>query len=134
MRVVDRRGDGCDGRGVVTVRLEGKTAIVTGGARGIGCAIVRRFAREGASVAIVDSSAPSNLDELMRSCALANRDALWIEGDVGNPDIHELIVKRTIERYGRLDVLVNNAGIQVREPFLEARVETWDRIFSVRPL
>jgi glucose 1-dehydrogenase len=113
------------------MRLEGKTAIVTGGARGIGCAIVTRFACEGASVVIVDSSAPSNLEELMRNCAESGRPALWIEADIGNPDGHELILQRTLERYGRLDVLVNNAGVQIRESFLDAQVETWDRVLAV---
>jgi glucose 1-dehydrogenase len=113
------------------MRLAGKVAIVTGGARGIGRAIVARFACEGASVAIVDCSAPADLDELMRSCAATGRDALWIEADVGNPSAHDLILQGTIERYGRLDVLVNNAGMQIREPFLDARVESWDRVFDV---
>lgn len=113
------------------MRLEGKSAIVTGGARGIGAAIVRQFAREGASMVIVGRSAPSDLDMLIQFCADAGRPPLWIEADISNIDLHEQIVRRTVERFGRLDVLVNNAGIQIRERFLEARVESWDRIFGV---
>jgi glucose 1-dehydrogenase len=113
------------------MRLENKAAIVTGGARGIGAAIVRQFAQEGASVTIVDCSAPPNLDALMQNCAESGRPPLWIESDIASPEVHEPIVRRTIERFGKLDILVNNAGIQIRESFLEARPETWDRIFGV---
>jgi glucose 1-dehydrogenase len=106
------------------VRLAGKVAIVTGGARGIGAAIVQTFAREGACVAIVDCLAPALPND-------AARLPLWIQADVADLDAHGQIVRCTLERFGRLDVLVNNAGIQIRESFLEARPESWDRIFGV---
>jgi len=104
------------------MRLEGKVAIVTGGSGGIGAAIVSRFVREGASVTIVDTSEPSNR---------ADAGTPWIEADIANPDVYGLIVRECLDRYGKLDVLVNNAGIQIREPFLEAKVESWNRIFAV---
>jgi len=113
------------------MRLEGKAAIVTGGARGIGAAITQRFAREGAAVAIVDRSAPSDLDVLIEDCAAGGRPPRWIEADIGDADVHGMIVRSTVERLGKLDILVNNAGMQIREPFLEACVESWDRIFGV---
>lgn len=113
------------------MRLERKVAIVTGGARGIGAAIVRRFAQEGAAVTIVDCSASAELGGLMQICADCGREALWIKGDIADLEIHERIVGQTLERFGEVHLLVNNAGIQIREPFAQARVESWDRIFGV---
>jgi glucose 1-dehydrogenase len=106
------------------MRLEGKVAIVTGGAGGIGAAIVRRFAHEGAAVTIVDCSAPESREDHPVK-------PLWVQVDIADCAGHDQIIRRTVEHFGHLDILVNNAGVQIRESFLEARMESWDRIFGV---
>lgn len=106
------------------MKLQGKVAIVTGGSGGIGAAIVRRFAREGAAVVIADYSVPSFAEK-------HQVEPFWIQADVADCARHEQIVNCAVERFGKLDILVNNAGVQVREEFLKANIESWDRIFGV---
>lgn len=99
------------------MRLAGRVAIVTGGARGIGAAIAAAFEREGASVLIADRLPPP--------CGA------FVEADIGDLSTHQRVISVALDRFGKLDVLVNNAGIQIREPFLEARAESWDQTFAV---
>jgi NAD(P)-dependent dehydrogenase (short-subunit alcohol dehydrogenase family) len=102
--------------------LTEKTALVTGGQRGIGAAIARRLARDGAYVWI------DAVEELDRAAALANEiGGQAIEADVSD---HEAVAGM-IERIGPLDVLVNNAADQTHQPLLEIERETWDRILAV---
>lgn len=107
------------------MRLEGKTAIVTGGAKGIGAAIVRRFVDEGANVAFVDSDAQAG-----RSLQAGER-TLFIEGDLTKRDFPAEAVATAVARFGQLDILVNNAGITHIAPFLEVEEEDFDRVLAV---
>lgn len=110
-------------------RLPGKRAIVTGAGRGIGKAIARKFLEEGARVLICDivparvTQAVSDLSSLGQIEGLA--------GDVTDPAFCQALIARARERFGGLDVLVNNAGVAVFEPFLEHSIETWDRTLQV---
>ncbi|MEI2455234.1 SDR family oxidoreductase [Lysobacter firmicutimachus] len=99
-------------------RLKDKVAIVTGGDSGIGRAVAVHFAREGADVAIAYLNEESDAEETERLVRKEGRQCLRIAGDVGDPEHCREIVRRTVEAYGRVDVLVNNAAEQhkVEEP------------------
>jgi acetoacetyl-CoA reductase len=91
--------------------LDGMVAIVTGGGRGIGREIVLRLAREGCRVAINCHGSVSEADELAEGVTAAGGDAIVLPGSIADRATGRLLAQRTIERFGRIDVLVNNAGI-----------------------
>ena len=109
------------------MRLEGKVAVVTGAARGIGAACARRFAAEGAAVVLADI-----LEELGETTAQAIRDdggsAEFIACDTGDSAQARALIERTVSRHGRIDVLVNNAGIFTIADFLDVTEEDFDRV------
>jgi acetoin reductase-like protein len=111
-------------------RLEEKVALVTGGARGIGAAIAARLADEGAAVAVTAlhaDSARRAADELV---ARGGR-AIAIAGDVADEADARRAVEETVRAFGRLDVMVNNAGAIAIGPVVETSAETWDRVMAV---
>ena len=107
------------------MRLQGKTALVTGGAKGIGAAIVQRFAAEGASVAFVDA------DETAGHALSGDTGTLFVPGDVTRRGLAAQAVAAAVERFGRLDILVNNAGITHAAPFLDLDEADFDRVLAV---
>lgn len=112
------------------MRLQNKVAIVTGGAGGIGAATARAFAREGAQVVVVDVNG-SVAQEVAQSISAAGGTALAVQADVSSePDI-ERVVATTVERFGGVDVVFNNAGIIRRTTALDISVEEWDKVFGV---
>jgi NAD(P)-dependent dehydrogenase (short-subunit alcohol dehydrogenase family) len=112
-------------------RLTGKRAVVTGSAMGLGAAIARRFALEGAEVACVDINAVSNA-ELVRSIERDGGRAVSIIGDVSIADQVEQIGKACDRCLGGVDILVNNAGIiPARNTALDSTEEDWDRCLRV---
>ena len=113
------------------MQLNGKTAIVTGGARGIGYAIVETFCREGARVAFSDLN-----EALGRSVEerLTNQGytVLFIPANVGVTTDVERMVNTTLERFGRIDILVNNAGILCEDALAEdVSEEEWERMIRI---
>jgi NAD(P)-dependent dehydrogenase (short-subunit alcohol dehydrogenase family) len=116
-------------------RLEGKTAIITGGAGGIGAATGMLFCEEGASIALVDL-ADSPLDEVAARIrqAVPGAKVLEIKADVGEEAAAGAIVQQVLAASGAIDVLVNVAGIRSYEPLAEAKSETWQKILSVNLL
>lgn len=106
-----------------------QVALVTGAARGIGLATAKRFLAEGWRVALIDIDG----DNLNRTfAALAKPDVtLAIECDVSNPEHVERAFALTATRFGRLDALVNNAGIAIFKPILEVTYEDWSRVLAV---
>ena len=112
-------------------RLEGKTAIITGGNTGIGRAVAAAYADEGADVAVAwiarEPEARSIVADIERRgrCALAVRCDVTQEADV------TALVRAVAERFGRIDVLVSNAGIQKAQAIGETSVEDWDRMMAV---
>lgn len=93
-------------------KLEGLTAIVTGGDSGIGRAVAVLFAREGADVVICHLDEARDADETRAAVEAEGRRALVLSGDVADPDFARVVVRRTLDSFGRLDVLVNNAAFQ----------------------
>src|SRR5262249_1865836 len=110
--------------------LAGKVAIVTGGAQGIGRACGARLAREGAAVALCDVNAGAGA-EGARAIETGGGKAIYIPCDVGKAGDIDNAVAATLKSFGRVDVLVNNAGILDDAPFLELPVEEFDRVLSV---
>jgi 3-oxoacyl-[acyl-carrier protein] reductase len=110
------------------MRLQGKTAMVTGGASGFGRGIAEAFGREGANVVILDLN-QAGAQEV--ASAISNH-ALAIEGDVTKKSDIERAVAQTVEQFGRLDIVVNNAGwTHVNQPMLEVDEDEFDKVFNI---
>ncbi len=111
------------------MRLGGKTAIVTGGARGIGRETCLTFAREGANVVIADL----DVDAGQTLVAEINQQgqALFVKTDVTRPDEVQALMQATLDRFGRLDILVNNAGITADARLVKMDLEQWQRVIDV---
>jgi 3-oxoacyl-[acyl-carrier protein] reductase len=92
-------------------QLDGRVALVTGGSRGIGAAIVMRLAAEGASVAFTFSASPDKAADVVRAVLAAGGHAMSIEADAASVVAARHAVQTTVDRFGRLDILVNNAGV-----------------------
>jgi NAD(P)-dependent dehydrogenase (short-subunit alcohol dehydrogenase family) len=108
-------------------RLEGKVAVITGGAGGIGRETARRFAQEGARVCIADLA-----DEPGREAA-SEIEGLYVHADVTNPDDVQSMYREASERFGGLDVLFNNAGIAPPDDdsILDTELDAWERVQNV---
>lgn len=113
-------------------RLEGKVAVITGADSGIGKAVAIAYAREGADVVVSYLSEHEDAEETRRWIEEAGRRALLISGDLADPAHCREIIQKTIEEFGRLDVLVSNAAFQMDHPSLdEVSDEEWDRTLAV---
>jgi NAD(P)-dependent dehydrogenase (short-subunit alcohol dehydrogenase family) len=113
------------------MRLEGKVALVTGGGSGIGEAAARLFAREGAKVAILGRTR-DKLEEAVKRIEEDGGEALAVEGDVSRWDDMERVAGEVVERWGRLDVVFANAGINgVWAPIEELAPEEWEKTIAI---
>ena len=112
------------------MRLEGKVALISGGARGMGAAEAKLFSREGAKVVIADvleaegRQTEAEINE-------TGGDAIFVALDVTKQSDWDAAISRTVEQFGKLDVIVNNAGIASRVSIEETTVEEWDRIIDI---
>ncbi|WP_437927200.1 3-oxoacyl-ACP reductase family protein [Sorangium sp. So ce291] len=113
------------------VEFAGKVALVTGGSRGIGAAIVRRLARGGADVALTYVSAPERGRAVVADVEAAGRRGLAIAADSADPAAVVGAVERTVAELGRLDILVNNAGIALMGPLDAVTLEDVDRTLGI---
>jgi len=111
-------------------KLAGKVAIVTGAARGIGRAIARRLAEDGAAVVVADLNEPGAL-AVAQEIEQVGGQALAVRVDVAEESGPASLVTRTVERFGRLDIMVANAGIIQIKPILELTAADWDHLFAV---
>lgn len=113
------------------MRLEGRRALVTGGSRGIGRAIALGLAREGADVAVGCRSARAEAESVVAEIRAMGRRGLVVQGSTARHADAERLVAEAADGLGGLDLLVNNAGILRRTPFLEIAEREWDAILSV---
>jgi NAD(P)-dependent dehydrogenase (short-subunit alcohol dehydrogenase family) len=114
----------------MTGKLHGRVALVTGGGSGIGRAASERFASQGAAVAVVDLRADAAEETVAKIAAEGGR-ALPVAADVAVGAEVDAAVARTLDTWGRLDVLYNNAGVNSRGSVADATEDDWDRCFSV---
>ena len=108
-----------------------KVALVVGGSRGIGGAISRRLAAEGRDVAIVYRSRSGEAERLCAELEATGAGVLLVEADVADPAALAGAIGQAVERFGRIDVLVNNAGLAVTGALADYRVEDFDSVFAV---
>jgi 3-oxoacyl-[acyl-carrier protein] reductase len=112
-------------------KLEGKVALITGGSRGIGAAIAERLAGEGANVAITYRKGAEAAASVVKEIERAGRKAIAIQADAGDARAVNAAVEKTVASFGRLDVLVNNAGTAVPKSFEETTLEELDRLIDI---
>jgi NAD(P)-dependent dehydrogenase (short-subunit alcohol dehydrogenase family) len=112
------------------MRLKDQSAIVTGGAKGIGWGIAKIFVQEGARVVVVDwddVNGAKTADELCK----AGGECIFVKCDVSNEDQVNAMIQKALQAYGQIDVLVNNAGVGVYKSFMDATNLDWDRALGV---
>jgi len=123
-------------------RLEGKVGIVTGAAHGLGATLASALAREGASVAAVDvchdlppvsypMGTEEELNKVVEEIKALGRRAIAVKCDVGKASEVERMIKRVLDEFGRIDILVNNSGVVTFAPFVELTEEEWNLIMDV---
>src|SRR6202049_2367984 len=119
------------GETTMSKKLEGKIALITGGSRGIGAAIAKRLAADGADVAITYTKGADAAASVVKEIERAGRKVIAIQGDAADADAVKAAVQNTFENLGRLDVLVNNPGTAIPKPFEEATLEEMDRVLDI---
>jgi 3-oxoacyl-[acyl-carrier protein] reductase len=112
-------------------KLEGKIALITGGSRGIGAAIAKRLAADGANVAITYSKGVDAAASVVKEIERAGGKAIAIQADAADAGAVEAAVEKTVATFDRLDVLVNNAGTAIPKTFEEATLEEMDRLLDI---
>ena len=112
-------------------KLEGKIALITGGSRGIGAAIAKRLATDGADVAITYTKGADAAASVVKEIERAGRKAIAIQADAADAEAVKAAVDKTVATLGRLDVLVNNAGTAVPKKFEETTLEEMDRMIDI---
>jgi len=114
------------------MRLSNKVAVITGAARGLGAAFALGFAKEGAKIAIGDIQDGA---KTVAAVEEAGSSAIWVKTDVSQQDQCNALARAAIDRFGTVDILLNNAGILVTiKPFMEVTTEEWIRVMNINAL
>lgn len=113
------------------MKVSGKIALVTGGSQGIGEAIALRLADEGADVIVNYRSHPERAAAVVKKIEQMGRRGFAVQADLGEMDAVRRLLEESLAHFERLDLLVNNAGIEKRAPFLEASEEDFDQVLEV---
>ncbi|MBO7742937.1 SDR family oxidoreductase [Paenibacillus sp. MWE-103] len=111
--------------------LEGKVALVTGASRGLGKAIAELLAEHGAKVVVNYASSPGRAEEVVSAIKANGGEALAVQADVGRVSEIERLFRETLDAYGRIDILINNAGIMITKPLADITEEDYDRQFAI---
>jgi glucose 1-dehydrogenase len=113
------------------MELRDKVAIVTGASSGIGRAIALGFAREGAAVAVNYARNVDGAESTVKEIESDGGRALTVQADISKPEEVKTLIERTVREFRRLDVMVNNAGVEHKVPFLETPLEVWEEVIAV---
>lgn len=110
-----------------------KTAIVTGGSRGIGFAISKKLAADGYNIVIMDMNAQADYQQNFDQLTKLGVECLYFQGNICSPEDRERLIGETVAKFGGIHVLVNNAGVapQVRNDLLEMTEQSWDRVVGI---
>jgi len=112
-------------------KLAGKVAVVTGGSRGIGAAITKRLAADGASVAFTYTTSADAAASVVKEIEGCGGKAIAIQADAADADAVKAAVEKAVATFGELDILVNNAGTAIPKPFEETTLEEMDRVINI---
>ncbi len=112
-------------------KLEGKFALITGASRGIGAAIAKRLASDGASVAITYAKDATSAAAVVQAIEKGGGKAIAIQADSVDAEAIKAAVAKTVQAFGSIDILVNNAGTAIPKPFEEATLEEFDRVLNI---
>ena len=112
-------------------KLNDKVALVTGASRGIGAAIAKRLAADGADVAITYAKDVKAAESVVKAIEAAGRKAFAVQADAADAEAMKAAVEQTAKAFGRIDVLVNNAGTAIPKPFTEATLEEMNRVIDI---
>jgi glucose 1-dehydrogenase len=118
-------------KGGKTLRLQNKVAVITGASLGIGSAIALAFAREGAAVAVDYRSHPDEAEQIVDQIEGFGGRAISVHADVSSPGDVKNLIQQAIKEFGRLDVMVNNAGMHQKMPFLDTPLDVWNKVIAV---
>src|SRR5580692_6463543 len=118
-------------RRTMSKKLEGKIALITGGSRGIGAAIAKRLAADGAKVTITYTKGAEAAAAVVKEIEQAGGKAIALQADATDAKAVKTAIEKTVATFGRLDVLVNNAGTAIPKPFEEATLEELDHVIDL---
>jgi 3-oxoacyl-[acyl-carrier protein] reductase len=118
-------------KGYMSQSLKGKVALVTGGSRGIGAAIAKRLAADGANVAITYAKDANSASAVVKAIEEAGGKGVAIQADAANAEAVRSAVEKAVSGLGKLDMLVNNAGTAIPKPFVDATLEELDHILNL---
>jgi glucose 1-dehydrogenase len=113
------------------LRLRDKVAVITGSSLGIGSAIALAFAEEGAAVAVDYRSHPDEAKKIVDQVEGSGGKAISVRADVSSPEDVKNLIQQAVEEFGRLDVMINNAGMEDKMPFLDTPLDVWNRTIAV---
>ncbi len=111
--------------------LENKVAVITGGSKGIGNAIAERFGQEGMSVVINYNSDEKGAQEAADNVKAQGGQAVIVKADISTEEGNQALLDAAIEHFGKLDVWVNNAGMEIKAPLTEMTLEDWNKVISI---